>query len=300
MTKNLLIVNFLAFVATWVLELRGIDLTSMLGLHFFMAKDFHLYQFVTYMFLHGGFTHIFFNMFALWMFGAVVERVWGPKKFLFYYISCGVGAGLVQEVAQYVNYMAEGLAAYEQVNLNGTLMLTADYLNLWTTIGASGAVYAILLAFGMIFPNERLFIIPFPFPIKAKWLVVGYIAIELFSALSGPGDGVAHTAHLGGMLFGFIMIRYWRNHPSNGTGFGRSRGQEFFDNMKRRFDERQQHSSHRQRRWADEPEDPEEPKKPKRQNQEEIDAILDKIRKSGYDSLTKEEKKKLFEQSQEN
>ena len=301
MTKNLLIVNFLAFVATWVLELRGIDLTSMLGLHFFMAKDFHLFQFITYMFLHGGFTHIFFNMFALWMFGAVIERVWGPKKFLFYYISCGVGAGIVQEIAQYVNYLSVGLAAYDHVNLGGTLMLTDDYLNLWTTIGASGAVYAILLAFGMTFPNERLFIIPFPFPIKAKWLVVGYIAIELFSALSGPGDGVAHTAHLGGMLFGFIMIRYWRQHPGNGGSFGRSRGQEFFDNMKRKYDERKRYASdHQRRRWADEPDDPEPPKKPKRANQEEIDAILDKIRKSGYDSLTKEEKKKLFEQSQEN
>ncbi len=300
MTKNLLIVNFLAFVATWVLELRGIDITSLLGLHFFLAKDFHIYQFVTYMFLHGGFTHIFFNMFALWMFGAVVERVWGPKKFLFYYISCGIGAGMVQELAQYLNYMAEGLAAYEHVNLGGQVMATADYLNLWTTIGASGAVYAILLAFGMIFPNERLFIIPFPFPIKAKWLVIGYIAIELFSALSGPGDGVAHTAHLGGMLFGFIMIRYWKKHPESSNRFGRNRGQEFFDNMKRHFDERQQRSNNR-RRWVDEPEEPtyEEPKKPKRENQEEIDAILDKIRKSGYDSLTKEEKKKLFDQSKE-
>ncbi len=299
MTKNLLIVNFIAFVATWVLEYRGIDLTSLLGLHFFMAQDFRVYQFITYMFLHGGFTHIFFNMFALWMFGAVIERVWGPKKFLFYYISCGIGAGMTQELAQYVNYLSLGLSEFDQVNIGGTLMLTSDYLNLWTTIGASGAVYAILLAFGMIFPNERLFIIPFPFPIKAKWLVVGYIAIELFSALSGPGDGVAHTAHLGGMLFGFIMIRYWKKNPGNGTKFGRSRGQEFFDSMKRRFDERQ-HSSNR-RQWVDEPEESQEPpKKPKRQNQEEIDAILDKIRKSGYDSLTKEEKKKLFDQSQQN
>ncbi|MBP3844176.1 MAG: rhomboid family intramembrane serine protease [Prevotella sp.] len=299
MTKNLLIVNFLAFVATWVLELRGIDLTSLLGLHFFMAQDFRVYQFITYMFLHGGFTHIFFNMFALWMFGAVIERVWGPKKFLFYYISCGIGAGMTQELAQYVNYLSLGLSEFDQVNVGGTLMLTGDYLNLWTTIGASGAVYAILLAFGMIFPNERLFIIPFPFPIKAKWLVVGYIAIELFSALSGPGDGVAHTAHLGGMLFGFIMIRYWKKHPENGSGFGRNRGKEFFDDMKRRFDERQRSSN--RRRWVDEPEESQEPpKKPKRQNQEEIDAILDKIRKSGYDSLTKEEKKKLFDQSQQN
>ena len=299
MTKNLLIVNFLAFVATWVLELRGIDLTSLLGLHFFMAQDFRVYQFITYMFLHGGFTHIFFNMFALWMFGAVIERVWGPKKFLFYYISCGIGAGMTQELAQYVNYLSLGLSEFDQVNVGGTLMLTSDYLNLWTTIGASGAVYAILLAFGMIFPNERLFIIPFPFPIKAKWLVVGYIAIELFSALSGPGDGVAHTAHLGGMLFGFIMIRYWKKHPENGSGFGRNRGKEFFDDMKRRFDERQRSSN--RRRWVNEPEESQEPpKKPKRQNQEEIDAILDKIRKSGYDSLTKEEKKKLFDQSQQN
>ena len=295
MTKNLLIVNFLAFVATWVFEMRGIDLTSLLGLHFFLAKDFHIYQFVTYMFLHGGFSHIFFNMFALWMFGAVIERVWGPKKFLFYYISCGIGAGLIQEIAQYGSYMAEGLAAYEYVRIGTTQMATADYLNLWTTIGASGAVYAILLAFGMIFPNERLFIIPFPFPIKAKWLVLGYIAIELFSALSGPGDGVAHMAHLGGMLFGFIMIRYWKKHPGSSARFGRSRGQEFFDHMKQRFDERKQ-TSHRQQ-----PEQPQErPQKPKRQNQEEIDAILDKIRKSGYDSLTKEEKKKLFDQSKEN
>ena len=295
MTKNLLIVNFLAFVATWVFEMRGINLTSLLGLHFFLAKDFHIYQFVTYMFLHGGFSHIFFNMFALWMFGAVVERVWGPKKFLFYYISCGIGAGLIQEIAQYGSYMAEGLAAYEYVRIGTTQMATADYLNLWTTIGASGAVYAILLAFGMIFPNERLFIIPFPFPIKAKWLVLGYIAIELFFALSGPGDGVAHMAHLGGMLFGFIMIRYWKKHPGSSARFGRSRGQEFFDHMKQRFDERK-HTSHRQQ-----PEQPQErPQKPKRQNQEEIDAILDKIRKSGYDSLTKEEKKKLFDQSKEN
>ena len=294
MTKNLLIVNFLAFVATWVLELRGIDITSLLGLHFFLANDFHLYQFVTYMFLHGGFTHIFFNMFALWMFGTVIERVWGPKKFLFYYISCGIGAGLIQEAAQYINYMAEGLDTFERVNLGGTLMLTEDYLNLWTTIGASGAVYAILLAFGMIFPNERLFIIPFPFPIKAKWLVIGYIALEAFSLFSPTPDGVAHMAHLGGMLFGFIMIRYWKKHPESSNRFGRSRGQEFFDNMKRRFDERQRHS-------PQQPEQPrEEPPKKKCENQEEIDAILDKIRKSGYDSLTKEEKKKLFDQSKGN
>ena len=164
MTKNLLIVNFLAFAATWVLELRGIDLTQLLGLHFFLASDFQIYQFFTYMFLHGGFTHIFFNMFALWMFGSVIERVWGPKKFIFYYIVCGIGAGITQELVQYATYTIEGISAYQYVSAGGVQMTTDAYINLWTTIGASGAVYGILLAFGMIFPNERLFIIPFPFP----------------------------------------------------------------------------------------------------------------------------------------
>ena len=299
MTKNLLIVNFLAFIATWVLQLRGIDLTSLLGLHFFMASNFHFYQFFTYMFLHGGLTHIFFNMFALWMFGSVIERVWGPKKFLFYYITCGVGAGIVQEIVQYADYTIQGIAAYQYVSAGGVQMTTDAYINLWTTIGASGAVYAILLAFGMIFPNERLFIIPFPFPIKAKWLVVGYIGIEMFSAMSGPGDGVAHMAHLGGMLFGFLLIRYWQKHPDSSQRFGRSRGQEFFDNMKRRYEQRQQSG-----RPTDAPRDPrretdQEYNARKHKNQEEIDAILDKIRKSGYDSLTKEEKQKLFDQSRE-
>lgn len=299
MTKNLLMVNFLAFVATWVLERSGIDLTSLFGLHFFMASDFRIYQFVTYMFLHGGLTHIFFNMFALWMFGSVIERVWGPKKFLFYYICCGIGAGFAQELVQYANFIINDMAAYQYVDAGGVRMPVDSYINLWTTIGASGAVYAILLAFGMIFPNERLFIIPFPFPIKAKWLVVGYIAIELFSAMSSPGDGVAHMAHLGGMLFGFLLIRYWQKHPDSSQRFGRSRGQEFFDRMKQKYDARQDTRMHAEYHGDPRRESDEEYNARKRKNQEEIDAILDKIRKSGYDSLTKEEKKKLFDQSRE-
>jgi membrane associated rhomboid family serine protease len=300
MTKNLLVVNVLAFIATFVLERSGIDLTRMLGLHFFLASEFHVYQFVTYMFLHGGFTHILFNMFALWMFGSVIERVWGPKKFLFYYICCGIGAGFTQELVQYITYSMEGIAAYQYVNAGGIQMTTDAYINLWTTIGASGAVYGILLAFGMIFPNERLFIIPFPFPIKAKWLIVGYIAIELFSAMSGPGDGVAHMAHLGGMLFGFLLIRYWQKHPDSSSSFGRSRGQEFFDNMKRRYEARQNQQHMKAEHTTDaRRESDEEYNVRQRKNQEEIDAILDKIRKSGYDSLTKEEKKKLFDQSRQ-
>ena len=103
-TKNLLLVNIIAFVATWILQLRGLDLNDLLGLHFFMAADFQVWQLLTYMFLHSGFTHILFNMFALWMFGVVIENVWGPKKFLFYYISCGVGAGIMQEIAQFFSF----------------------------------------------------------------------------------------------------------------------------------------------------------------------------------------------------
>ena len=300
-TKNLLIINLIAFLATIVLELRGIDLKDIGGLHFFMASDFHLYQLVTYLFLHANFMHILSNMFGLWMFGCVIENVWGPKKFLFYYISCGIGAGLCQELAQYGTYMVEHLEEYQYVVVNGGIQMSTEaYLNTMTTIGASGAVYAVILAFGMSFPNERLFIIPFPFPIKAKWFVLFYVAIEFFSALGSSGDGVAHTAHLGGMLFGFLMIRYWNRHPS--SGFDRGRGQQFFENLKRNFEQRQrQHqqnnNNHMHAERGSSKEDDREFNARKRQNQEEIDAILDKIRKSGYDSLTKEEKKKLFDAS---
>jgi len=296
MTKNLLVINVLAFVATWVFGRSGVDLNALFGLHFFLASDFHVWQFITYMFLHANFTHILFNMFALWMFGSVIERVWGPKKFIFYYIVCGVGAGIIQELVQYGNYMIEGLAAYEYVNVNGMRMAMSSFLNQWMTIGASGAVYGVLLAFGMIFPNERLFIIPIPFPIKAKWLIMGYIAIEVFSAMTLPGDGVAHMAHLGGMLFGYLLIRYWRNHPDSSQRFGRSKGEAFFDNLRRKYEDRQQ-SRMRVEQPDPRRESDEEYNQRQHRNQEEIDAILDKIRKSGYDSLTKEEKQKLFEQS---
>ena len=215
-TKNLLIINVAVFAATYVFRSFGVDLNNVLGLHFFLAPDFHIYQLFTYMFAHGGFSHIFFNMFALWMFGCIVERTWGPKKFLFYYIVCGVGAGLFQELAQYAQFY---LLASEQLNnfsLGKTMLVAnanASFLNMWTTVGASGAVYGILLAFGMLYPEERIFIFPLPVPIKAKWFVVGYAAIELFMAFSTTGDGVAHLAHLGGMVFGFFLIRYWRRHP---------------------------------------------------------------------------------------
>lgn len=300
-TKNLLIINILAFVASYVLKLSGIDLDSLCGLHFFMAEDFHLYQLVTYMFLHAGFTHIFFNMFALWMFGVVIENVWGSKKFLFYYISCGVGAGIMQEIAQFFSFyfiMAENNLGFSisDIFIAGEQLSTS--LNSWTTIGASGAVYAILLAFGMTFPNERIFIFPLPVPIKAKWFVLIYVALELFMALGSSGDGVAHTAHLGGMLFGFLMIRYWNKMPS--TVGGMDKGRQFFDKLKTNFERRKGKSydnSNMHARRGGNHQDDWEYNARKKANQDEVDRILDKIRKSGYDSLTAEEKKKLFEQS---
>lgn len=217
-TKNLIIINVLFFLGGVVATRYGIDLSSYLGLHFFMASDFNPAQLISYMFMHGGFTHLFFNMFAVWMFGRILEQIWGPKKFLFYYIACGIGAGLIQELVQYIQYAVQ-LSAYDKVDLGeGMIVPMAQYLNLMNTVGASGAVYAILLAFGMLFPNEKMFIIPIPFPIKAKYFVAGYAIIELMEGIANnPSDNVAHFAHLGGMIFGFILIMYWRKKKNKGN-----------------------------------------------------------------------------------
>lgn len=298
-TKNLLIVNVVVFLATYLFRTIGVDLNNVLGLHFFLAPDFHIYQLFTYMFAHGGFSHIFFNMFALWMFGCIVERTWGAKKFLTYYIVCGVGAGLFQELAQFAQFYLIASEQLSHFTLAQTMKVAnAAFLNLWTTVGASGAVYGILLAFGMLYPEERIFIFPLPVPIKAKWFVMGYAAIELFMAYSSTGDGVAHLAHLGGMVFGFFLIRYWRRHPD--IRYSRRSGQQFFDSMRASWERRTgrkdrggvftnsantRHESdwdYNARRKAE---------------QERMDEILDKIRRNGYESLTREEKQQLFDAS---
>lgn len=214
-TKNLLIINVLCFFGMLVAKRYGIDVENLLGLHFFLASDFNLSQLISYMFMHANFQHIFFNMFAVWMFGRVLEQVWGPRRFLTYYLICGIGAGLIQELVQYLEY-AFTLSNYDSVNLGiaGGIIPMEEYLNMMTTVGASGAVYGILLAFGILFPNSQMFIFPLPFPIKAKYFVIGYAVLELFLGLGG-GDGVAHFAHLGGMLFGLILIIYWRKKNGN-------------------------------------------------------------------------------------
>lgn len=210
-TKNLLAINIIMFLAMLVAERYGIDLNNWLGLHLFIADDFKPFQLITYMFMHGDFRHILFNMFALWMFGRVLEQVWGAKRFLIYYIVAGLGAGVIQEVVQYAYYSME-LSMYSGVSLGGEIVVPmSEYLNRWVTVGASGAVYALLLAFAMTFPNERLFVFPIPMPIKAKYFVIFYGVLELLLGLNpNMGDNVAHFAHLGGMLFGLGLIIYWR------------------------------------------------------------------------------------------
>lgn len=200
-TKNLIIINVIAWLAQVVMMRSGIDLTQYLGLHYIASENFRIYQFITYMFLHdpNSFSHVFFNMFAVFMFGRTLEQVWGQKRFLLYYFVTGLGAAIVQLLVIYLR-------------LQSALPQDAFMMINTVTVGASGAVFGILLAFGMLFPNAELFIIPIPFPIKAKWFVIGYGVFELFFGIRNyAGDNVAHFAHLGGMLFGICMILYWRN-----------------------------------------------------------------------------------------
>ena len=297
-TKNLLIINTLAFLGMLTLNrTTGIDLNDLLGLHFFMASNFHIYQLVTYMFMHGGWEHIILNMFMLWMFGAVVEQVWGAKRFLFYYIFCGIGAGIMQEIAQFfsVYLMLNAQQPFPFTESFAIMSQISTQLNGLTTVGASGGIYALLLAFGMLFPEQKMFIIPIPIPIKAKWMIIGSIVIELFSALAAPGDQVAHLAHLGGMVFGFFLIRYWRRHPD--YDYADNRGTQLFNEMRAKWDRHARKQNPRPSESAryDNPDWDYNAKK--QALQEETDRILDKIRKSGYDSLTKEEKQTLFDQS---
>ena len=257
--KNLLIINGLFFLATILFDYRfHIDLTDYLGLHYFTADKFRPWQFITYMFMHGGFAHIALNMFALWMFGSSIENVWGPKRFLIFYIFTGLGAALTHyavvyyQLAPTVNAINEYLVhpsgnalntllnepsffkmssvemqehfrtfakhydelsltnanQAQQLSLDFMQQYKADFLNGPVVVGASGAVFGLLLAFGMMFPNNIIYVY-FAIPMKAKYFVMLYGAIELYSGVTNSADNVAHFAHLGGMLFGFILIKYW-------------------------------------------------------------------------------------------
>lgn len=257
--KNLLIINAIGFLAYFVFKHSfGIDLNRLLGIYYFESEFFRPYQFVTYMFMHGNFYHLFFNMFALWMFGYLLENLWGSKRFFIYYFVTGLGAIVVQMIVNFIQFypiqnaieiyannpnpadfqyilteyfngyfnpaLVDGFMkkfffspenlAYQNESLQILENLYDFRLNI-PTVGASGAVFGILLAFGMLFPNQYIYLYFF-FPIKAKWFVIFYGLLELFLGLSNrPGDNVAHFAHLGGMIFGFFLIRHWRRRSFN-------------------------------------------------------------------------------------
>lgn len=294
MVKHLLIINVLMFLATVTLERFNIDLTDILGLHFFKASDFRIYQFVTYMFMHANFTHLFFNMFALWMFGNTLENIWGSQRFLLFYMVCGLGAGLCQEVVQYIQY-TNTLAEYATVNMGGRIIPMSTYLNAMNTVGASGAVYGLLLAFGMMFPDSRIYLYFF-LPIKAKWFVIGYAVIELLTGLTGA-DNVAHFAHLGGMLFGLILILYWRKNGLNGPDFNLNKWKGWFWRMKEKMNDRRKGYTRYEEVKEEVPRNDGEYNRRRSERQRDVDALLDKVSKSGYGSLTDEEKEFLFKNS---
>lgn len=302
-TKNLIIINVLFFLAQQILGMRyDMDLNDILGLHFFLASDFHLYQLVTYMFMHGNFQHILFNMLAVWMFGRVMETMWGPKRFLLFYMICGIGAGLTQEIVQYISFQVNGLGSLPLdglVSVDGYTMPLSTYLNFWTTVGASGAVYGILLAFGVTFPDERMFIFPLPVPIKAKYFVIGYAVLELLLGLGNRGDGVAHFAHLGGMIFAWMLIMYWKKNGGGGSYYGGGSSGEQLKRKVQDFFRRFFSAKPKMKASRGHMTDDMDYNARKKERTEEINRILEKVKRDGYGSLTEEEKRKLFDASQQ-
>jgi membrane associated rhomboid family serine protease len=254
-TKNLILINVVMLLGTMAFKSAyNIDLTDVLGMHYYASDNFHPYQLFTYMFMHGGFTHLFFNMFALYMFGKVLEQVWGSKRFLFFYIFTALGAVVVHSLVSYFMFsrIESALTAFNLAPSPGDFeILIKKYfpeyfqqiydklLVAWTAdpanvsyiaqanlavhdmikyqmdipmVGASGAIFGVLLAFGMLFPNTELMLLFPPIPIKAKYFVIGYGLIELTMGVYNPGSNIAHFAHLGGMIFGFFLIRYWQKN----------------------------------------------------------------------------------------
>jgi membrane associated rhomboid family serine protease len=205
-TRYLLIANLIVFLLAAMLQRYGIDLNTIGGLHYVAAPSFHFWQPLTYMFLHADFSHIFFNMFAVWMFAPMIEQEWGARRFAIYYLVCGLGAAFVQELV-WMAMLSNMSASYGAAALS-------QYAGLLNTIGASGAVFGILFAFGWLYPDVPMFIIFVPIPIRARTFVIIYALIELFAGLGSviglSADHVAHFAHLGGFLFGWLLILFWR------------------------------------------------------------------------------------------
>ena len=225
--KNLLIINVLIWLVMAISPDADRAFTKYLALYYFSSPGFLPFQLFTYMFLHGGFTHLFFNMSALVMFGGTIERAMGSARFLFYYISVGIGAALIQMgvYAIYIHHLESffDAATCNEIITRGWDLIQQNYnysdpdagaLNSFVNrpmVGASGAIYGVLLAFGFLFPNVPIYLFFIPIPIKAKWLIIGYFVLELFYGLGGLADNVAHFAHIGGMIFGFLLLLYWKH-----------------------------------------------------------------------------------------
>ena len=207
--RNLIVINLIIWVASIVLLRRGIDLNDLLGLHYFAADKFRLFQLVSYIFLHStsSLEHVLSNMFAVWMFGSAIEQVWGSRRFILFYMLCGISAGLTQEL--FWMYELSGIEGYQMVDIGTEILSTRAFLDLLITVGASGSVFGLLLAYGMLFPNSYVFV-GFFIPLKAKYFVLIYGALELYAGTHNTGGSIAHFAHLGGMIGGLILILLWR------------------------------------------------------------------------------------------
>ncbi len=205
---NLIIINALVFFAQGAFgglsDLNKVN--DLFALHHYKSEMFRPYQLVTHMFMHGSFFHLLFNMLGLWMFGNVLEKVWGSKRFLTFFLICGIAAG----AAQMINYAVDFYQIDNALLDASTMAQYQEAMRLNCTIGASGAVMGILAAYGYLFPNTQLFIMPIPFPIKAKWAITGIIALDVFGGISkAANDNVAHFAHVGGALIGLLIVLYW-------------------------------------------------------------------------------------------
>ncbi|MDE6295264.1 MAG: rhomboid family intramembrane serine protease [Muribaculaceae bacterium] len=241
-TRNLIIINVLIWLVEAVMPSFGATIINTLGLHYVTASNFNPAQIITYMFIHDNHTvfHVLFNMFTLWMFGRILEHVWGSKRYFIFYMVCGIGAAVVQEAVWSLSYQQEYIDGIAQLNgvTSGYMREIVDnakamgdtrfvegmaaFKSQLVTVGASGAIFGLLLGFAMVFPNMPLYFFFIPVPVKAKWMVLGYGVVEFFLGISNSGGTVAHFAHLGGMLFGFILLMYWRK---NGT----LRGNNFYN-----------------------------------------------------------------------
>ena len=232
--KNLLILNVIMFIITVIGEQQGIRMTYLLGGYVFGSPFFEPYQMVTHFFMHGGMFHIFFNMFALVIFGSVLEQVWGPKRFFIFYVATALGAFVFHQLVGYIEFkqieneiIAAGYDIFEinkrisDLHVQGMIFtepLLRDYqISIGVpVVGASGAVYGLLAAFAYLFPNTQLMLLFPPIPVKAKWLVLFLVGIALYNSIqSQPGDNIAHLAHLGGALVGFIIVLIWKQDKKN-------------------------------------------------------------------------------------